>query len=93
VCESGLAKVTEAKESGVWDKSADRPKISFEMSSEFKQALAKNNKAKMFFDRLTPSHQKQFIGWINVAKRQRTKELRVDESIALLQQGKRLGLK
>ncbi|MCK4411103.1 YdeI/OmpD-associated family protein [Candidatus Bipolaricaulota bacterium] len=36
---------------------------------------------------------KHFIRWINVAKRQKTKERRVDESIALLQQGKRLGLK
>ncbi len=26
-----------------------------------------------FFDRLAPSYQKQFIGWINVAKRQKTK--------------------
>ena len=93
MCESGLAKVTEAKESGVWEKSADRPKISFEMSSEFKKALARSNRAKTFFAQLAPSYQKQFIGWINVAKRQKTKELRVDESIALLQQGKRLGLK
>jgi len=91
--ESGLAKVTEAKESGVWDKSADRPKISFEIPSEFKQALARSNEAKAFFTRLAPSYQKKFIGWINVAKRQKTKERRVDESIALLQQGKRLGLK
>lgn len=91
--ESGLAKVTEAKKSGVWDKSADRPKISFEIPSEFKKALAKSNKAKTFFDQLAPSYQKQFIGWINVAKRQKTKERRDDESIALLQQGKRLGLK
>jgi len=93
VCESGLAKVTEAKESGVWDKSADQPKISFEIPSEFKQALARSNKAKTFFDQLAPSYQKQFIGWINVAKQQKTKERRLDESIALLQQGKRLGLK
>ena len=93
MCESGLAKVTAAKESGVWDKSADRPKISFELPSEFKKALARNNKAKMFFDQLAPSYQKQFIGWINVAKRQETKERRVNESIALLQQRKRLGLK
>jgi len=93
MCESGLAKVTEAKESGAWEKSADRPEISFEIPSEFRQALARSNKAKTFFDQLAPSYQKQFIGWINVAKRQKTKERRVDESIALLQQGKRLGLK
>ncbi len=92
MCESGLVKVTQARESGVWDKS-NRPKMSFEIPSELKKALAKNKKAKTFFDQLAPSYQKQFIGWISVAKRQETKDHRVDESIALLQQSKRLGLK
>ena len=55
--------------------------------------LDKNRAAKMFFDQLAPSYQKLFIGWIAVAKRQETKDRRINESIALLQQGKRLGLK
>jgi uncharacterized protein YdeI (YjbR/CyaY-like superfamily) len=58
-----------------------------------RKALDKNRTAKMFFDQLAPSYQKQFIGWIAVAKRQETKDRRINESIALLQQGKRLGLK
>ena len=92
MCEPGLAKVAAAKESGLWEK-LDRPEMSFEIPRELKKALAKNKKAKTFFDQLGPSYQKQFIGWIAVAKRQETKERRIKESIALLQQGKRLGLK
>ena len=89
---SGIGRVTEAKEAGLW-KESDRPKISFEIPKELEIALAKNNKARIFFDQLAPTYQKQFIGWISMAKRQETKNRRVGESIALLDQGKKLGLK
>ncbi len=55
--------------------------------------MTKNKKAKIFFDQLAPTYQKHFIGWVSVAKRQETKDHRVSESIALLKQGKKLGLK
>lgn len=90
--EAGLTKVKQAKKSGAWNNS-DPPQISLEMPVELKQELAKSKKAKAFFEQLAPSYQQQFIGWINVAKRPATKERRVAESIALLRQGKRLGLK
>jgi uncharacterized protein YdeI (YjbR/CyaY-like superfamily) len=90
--EPGLAKVRAAKESGMWDR-PDRPEISFEISGELKTALAKNKKAKAFFDNLAPSYRKHFIGWIAAAKRRETRKRRIEESIALLQQGKKLGLK
>ena len=89
---SGVARVTEARESGLWDES-NRPKISFEIPRELESALATNKKAKMFFNQLAPSYQKQFIGWISVSKRQETRDRRVAESIALLEQGRKLGLK
>lgn len=90
--ESGILSVTKAKESGLWDE-PDRPTVSFEIPEEFGSALAANKKAKVFFDQLAPTYQKQFIGWISVAKRQETRDRRVRESIALLEQGQKLGLK
>ncbi len=90
--ERGLAKVEEAKKSGLWDAS-DRPEISLEVPKELKKALAKNRKAKTFFDGLAPTYQKHFIAWIATAKRQETRDRRVSESVALLEQGKKLGLK
>ena len=89
---SGAAKVTEAKKSGLWEQSG-QSEISFEIPMEFESALAKNKKANIFFDQLALTYQKHFIGWISVAKRQETKVRRVGESIALLEQCKKLGLK
>lgn len=90
--ESGLAKIEEAKKSGLWRK-PDRPQVSFEIPRELKRALTANGEAKAVFTQLAPTYQKQFIGWIAVAKRQETRDRRVKESIILLEQGKKLGLK
>jgi len=90
--EAGIAKVKEAKASGLWNEPA-RPQISLDIPKELESELAKNRKAKNFFDQLAPSYQKQFIGWISVAKQQKTKERRLQESIALLEQGEKLGMK
>ncbi len=90
--EAGRAVVEAARESGFWDK-PDRPALSFEVPDDLKDALAKNRKAKMFFDRLAPSYKKQFLSWIQFAKRRETRENRIRESIALLEQGEKLGMK
>ncbi len=90
--DAGLALITEAKKSGQWQ-TPDRPDSPLELPIEFKSALAKNKKAMAFFDQLAPSYKKQFIGWTSFAKRPETRAKRVAESIALLEQGKKLGLK
>ena len=90
--EVGLAKIKAAKKTGRWDEDA-RPQISLEIPPEFAKALACNKKAKETFDKLAPSYRKHYIGWITIAKRQETKKRRIAESIALLEKGKRLGLK
>jgi uncharacterized protein YdeI (YjbR/CyaY-like superfamily) len=46
-----------------------------------------------FFDRLAPSYQRMYVGWIDSAKQQETKARRLQEAIGLLAAGKRLGLK
>lgn len=88
----GLAKVNDAKKSGMWEK-PDRPVISLEIPPELKKALNANKKAKAFFDTLAISYRRQFIGWVSVAKQPETRERRVAESIRLLEQGQKLGLK
>ncbi len=88
----GIKRVKEAKVSGRWGK-PNRPQISFEIPKELERALLKSRKAKRFFDQLAPSYQKQFIGWITIAKRHETKERRVRESIVLLERGEKLGMK
>jgi len=92
MAEVGLAKIKAAKKTGLWIKDP-RPRISLDISPEFAKALARNKKAKESFDKLAPSYRKHYIGWITVAKRPETKKRRIAESIALLEQGKKLGLK
>ncbi len=90
--EIGLAKIAEAKKMGIWRQDA-RPSISFDLPAEFKEALADNKKAKENFDALAFTYRRHYIGWIVAAKRPETRKRRVVESIDLLEQGKKLGLK
>jgi len=91
--EYGLKKVEAAKQSGKWDDPVQRPELTFEMFPEFADALSKNQKAMETFENLTPTYQKQYLGWIEVAKRPETRQKRIEESIRLLAEGKKLGLK
>jgi len=88
----GLSKISAAKKSGLWDKN-DRPQINFNIPLEFKNALKKNKKAREFFEHLAPSYKRQFVGWINVAKRKETKEKRLKETMEKLIKREKLGLK
>ena len=88
----GLAKIKTAKKTGLWSKNG-RPQISLDIPPDFAKALARNKKAKEGFEKLATSYRKFYIGWINVAKRPETKKRRIEESIALLEKGKKLGLK
>jgi uncharacterized protein YdeI (YjbR/CyaY-like superfamily) len=91
--EVGLQKVEAAKQSGHWDEPAQSPELSFEMHPEFARALNENERAKKTFERLAPTYQKQYLGWIEVAKRPETRQKRIEESIRLLERGEKLGLK
>jgi len=45
------------------------------------------------FERLAQSYQRAYVGWIDSAKREETKERRLREAISLLAAGRKLGLK
>ncbi len=92
MAKAGLVSVEAAKTSGLWNKT-DRLTISFDMPEDFIKALNKNKKARDFFKGLASGYQKQFIGWINTAKRLDTKENRIKESVQLLAKGEKLGLR
>jgi len=63
------------------------------MPAELENALNGNKKAKSYFDSLTPSYQRQYIGWIASAKRDETREKRIKEAINLLKHKQKLGMK
>jgi uncharacterized protein YdeI (YjbR/CyaY-like superfamily) len=64
-----------------------------EAPSYIREALMKHPAAWKVFERLPPSHRRRYIGWIDLAKQDATKERRIQEAIRLLNQGKPLGLK
>ena len=91
--EHGLQKVEAAKRTGNWDNPVQKPELIFEMPAEFAQVLRKNKIVWKTFRKLAPTYQKQYLGWIEVAMRLDTKEKRIKESVRLLAEGNKLGLK
>ena len=57
------------------------------------RALKANGAAWRFFETLAPSYRRAYIGWIEAAKRQETKERRLREAVTRLAKGEKLGLK
>lgn len=71
---------------------APRPSVSA-IPSYIKQTLKTNPRAWQYFEQLAPSYRRAYIGWIESAKREDTKEKRLREALSLLAAGKKLGLK
>ena len=90
--EHGQRCIDDSKASGSWD-AADRPQLNDKMSPEFTRALAENHAARAYFLKLTEAQGKQFVLWVNEAKQELTKRRRISESISLLEQGQKLGMK
>ena len=71
---------------------APRPGIP-ELPAYFAKALKTNPEAWRNFQALAPTHRRNFVVWVHLAKRPETRERRIRESIQLLSAGEKLGLK
>ncbi len=56
---------------------------------DMRQALDSNPKAEAFFKQLSYTHQKEYVRWIEEAKRSQTRQSRIGQAIKLLEQGTR----
>jgi uncharacterized protein YdeI (YjbR/CyaY-like superfamily) len=56
-------------------------------------ALRKSKKARAHFAGLPPSHKREYIEWINEAKKDETRDKRIERTIAQLEEGKSLNWK
>ncbi len=74
-------------------RSGDAPRPPVSIPSYIEKQLKSNARAWEHFGRLAPSYRRLYIGWIDSAKREETKEKRLREAIGLLAAGKKLGLK
>ena len=71
---------------------APRPSVSA-IPPYIRKQLEANPRVWTFFEQLAPSCRRAYIGWIDSAKREETKEKRLREAIAMMAAGKKLGLK
>jgi uncharacterized protein YdeI (YjbR/CyaY-like superfamily) len=69
-----------------------KPRMSAD-TSYIEKALKSNSLAWATFQQLSPACRRAYLGWIDTAKRDETKQKRLREAIALLAAGKKLGLK
>lgn len=90
--ERGFTRIREAKRSGEWFQKASRAK-ELVIPLYIGEALSANKKALDNFNKLAKSFRRQYIGWINSAKREETRKRRLAEAIKLLMQNKKLGMK
>jgi uncharacterized protein YdeI (YjbR/CyaY-like superfamily) len=72
---AGLEKITQAKESGEWDAAVAREDVS-SVPDDLVQEL-ENNDAWITFENLPASQKKQYLYWLESAKRPATREKRI----------------
>lgn len=60
-----------------------------DVPADLKRALAKDAKAKAFFDGLAPSCRKEYAGYVEEAKRPETRVKRVAQTLAMLKKGRK----
>jgi uncharacterized protein YdeI (YjbR/CyaY-like superfamily) len=88
--EAGLAKVQEAKASGEW-RAATQREDTTNIPDDLRQALKANAPARRNFDRLAPSHKRQYLYWITSAKTEKTRQRRIQETVRLVTENRKLG--
>jgi hypothetical protein len=76
----------------------DEVKITVEVDTEprvldipkdLMKQLKGNKEAKAFFDRLSYTHQREYVMWINEAKKEETRQNRIMKAIEMLKKGRK----
>jgi len=86
---AGLREVEAAKADGRWD-AAYHGAAKMEVPPELAAALAKNRKAKAFFDELDKTNRYAFCWRVQSALKPETKAVRVEKLVAMLARGEKI---
>jgi hypothetical protein len=54
---------------------------------DFRQALAKHPAAREYFEKLAYTHRKDYVDWIESAKKEETRQRRIDKAVLKLMEG------
>jgi uncharacterized protein YdeI (YjbR/CyaY-like superfamily) len=84
--QAGLAEIERAKADGRWD-AAYAPQSKAVVPDDLAAALARNNKAKAFFDTLTGVNRYAILHRIHDAKKPETRAARIEKFVAMCAQG------
>ncbi|HET6823894.1 MAG TPA: YdeI/OmpD-associated family protein [Anaerolineales bacterium] len=60
-----------------------------EVPDELKKAFKTEKEAKAFFEKLSYTHQREYVMWITEAKREETRQNRIAKTVEMLKKGKR----
>ena len=62
-----------------------------EVPAELKKAFQTEKEAKAFFENLSYTHQREYVNWINEAKRDETRHNRIAKTLEMLKKGRKAG--
>jgi bacteriocin resistance YdeI/OmpD-like protein/uncharacterized protein DUF1905 len=60
-----------------------------EIPKDLMKELKKDREAKAFFDKLSYTHQKEYVRWVEEARKEETRQNRIVKTMEMLKQGKR----
>ena len=67
----------------------EEPRV-IEIPADLKKAFKVEKEAKTSFDKLSYTHQREYVMWINEAKREETRQNRIVKAIEMLKKGQRV---
>jgi len=88
---AGMRCVAEAKDNGRWAE-LPSPHVELKIPSDLAEALALNQQAQVNFANLAPSYKRHFIGWIENAKRQETRQKRIVKTVIMTAENQKPGM-
>jgi len=90
---AGLAKIELAKLNGSWDRlnNSDLHANNNTLPPDLEKALNKNKAALNNFKSFSPSYRKQFLYWIDSAKRPQTRDARIKQTVLMAAANKKPG--
>ncbi len=83
-----IRKAVELKDAGVKRPRPTTKKKPVAVPDYFLAALKKNEKALAAFEKMPPSHKREYVDWIVEAKREETRAKRITSAIQMLSEGK-----
>jgi uncharacterized protein YdeI (YjbR/CyaY-like superfamily) len=82
--ESGLKKIETAKQNGSWE-SLDAVE-NLEIPADLQKAFEVNKQALENFNNYSKTYRKSYLYWLNQAKREETRQKRIEEIVSLCEQ-------